>query len=118
MGLGYWTSEHLIYDGATGKLLTDRTWNYKIPGIKDIPSDMRIYFRRNAKNELGVLQSKATGEPSTCLATVFLHAAREAVRAARLQAGYEDTWFDIDIPCTTESIFNAVGHKLEHFTLK
>ncbi|PZC82144.1 hypothetical protein B5X24_HaOG210952 [Helicoverpa armigera] len=118
MGLGYWTSEQLIYDGATGKLLTDRTWNYKIPGIKDIPSDMRIYFRRNAKNELGVLQSKATGEPSTCLATVFLHAAREAVRAARLQAGYEDTWFDIDIPCTTESIFNAVGHKLEHFTLK
>ncbi|XP_047028790.1 probable aldehyde oxidase 2 [Helicoverpa zea] len=118
MGLGYWTSEQLIYDGATGKLLTDRTWNYKIPGIKDIPSDMRIYFRRNAKNEFGVLQSKATGEPSTCLATVFLHAAREAVRAARLQAGYEDTWFDIDIPCTTESIFNAVGHKLEHFTLK
>lgn len=58
MGLGYWTSEKLMYDSVTGKLLTDRTWNYKPPGIKDIPADMRIYFRRNARNEFGVLQSK------------------------------------------------------------
>ncbi|KAJ8720087.1 hypothetical protein PYW07_012130 [Mythimna separata] len=118
MGLGYWTAEKTVYDSSTGKLLTNRTWNYKIPGIKDIPSDMRIYLRRNAKNEFGVLQSKATGEPSVCLATVFLHAAREAVRSARLDAGYDDVWFDIDIPCTVENIFMAVGHKLEHFKLK
>lgn len=26
MGLGYFTSEELIYDKGTGKLLTDRTW--------------------------------------------------------------------------------------------
>lgn len=58
MGLGYWTSEKLVYDHTTGKLLTDRTWTYKPPGIKDIPADMRIYFRRNARNEFGVLQSK------------------------------------------------------------
>lgn len=58
MGLGYWTSEKIVYDGSSGKLLTDRTWTYKIPGIKDIPSDMRIYFRRNGRNEVGVLQSK------------------------------------------------------------
>lgn len=58
MGLGYWTSERLVYDKSTGKLLTDTTGTYKIPGMKDIPADMRIYFRRGARNEVGVLQSK------------------------------------------------------------
>ncbi|KAJ0176240.1 hypothetical protein K1T71_008414 [Dendrolimus kikuchii] len=117
MGLGYWTSEKLVYDTATGRLLTDRTWTYKPPGIKDIPADMRIYFRRNARNEFGVLQSKATGEPAFCLATVIIHALREAVRSARLDAGYEDRWIDIENPCTVENIFMSVGHKIEHFKL-
>ncbi|XP_075976918.1 xanthine dehydrogenase-like [Anticarsia gemmatalis] len=118
MGLGYWTSEKLVYDGATGKLLTDRTWTYKIPGIKDIPADMRIYFKRGSRNQSGVLQSKATGEPSFCLSTVFMHAVRDALRSARMDAGYDDDWFDIEHPCTVENIFMAAGHKLEHFTLK
>lgn len=117
MGLGYWTSEKLVYDATTGNILTDRTWTYKIPGIKDVPADMRIYFRRNARNEFGVLQSKATGEPAFCLATVVIHALREAVRSARLDAGYEDKWIDIENPCTVENIFMAVDHKIEHFKL-
>ncbi|XP_064073184.1 uncharacterized protein LOC113399628 [Vanessa tameamea] len=118
MGLGYWTSEKIVYDEKTGKLLTDRTWTYKPPGIKDIPADFRIYFRRNSTNTLGVLQSKATGEPALCLAAVITHALREAVRSARLDAGYEDNWINIENPCTTEKIFMAVEHKLEHFKLK
>ncbi|CAK1542967.1 unnamed protein product [Leptosia nina] len=118
MGLGYWTSEKLVYDNATGRLLTDGTWTYKPPGIKDIPADMRIYFSKNTKNEFGVLQSKATGEPALCLATVVIHAIREAVRSARLDAGYPDQWLQIDNPCTVENIFMAVGHKIEDFKLK
>lgn len=58
MGLGYFTSENNIMDPDTGRILTDRTWTYKPPGIKDIPADFRIYFRRNASNPFGVLQSK------------------------------------------------------------
>ena len=26
MGIGYWTSEELVYDPKTGMLTTDRTW--------------------------------------------------------------------------------------------
>lgn len=37
MGVGYYTCEDLIYNRVTGRLLTDRTWNYKPPGAKDIP---------------------------------------------------------------------------------
>ncbi|CAG9788136.1 unnamed protein product [Diatraea saccharalis] len=118
MGLGYWTSEKNMYDADSGKLLTNRTWTYKPPGIKDIPADFRVYFRRNARNPYGVLQSKATGEPALCMAVVLTHALREAVRAARLEAGYEDQWIEIGNPCTVENIFMSLGHKLEHFKLK
>lgn len=58
MGLGYWTSEKLVYDEKTGELLTNRSWNYKPPGVKDIPVDFRVAFRRNAPNPSGVLRSK------------------------------------------------------------
>nr|QLI62138.1 aldehyde oxidase 7 [Streltzoviella insularis] len=118
MGLGYWTSEKTLYDAESGKMLTDRTWTYKPPGIKDIPADLRVYFRRNSTNPFGVLQSKATGEPALAMASVITHAFREALRAARLDAGYDDQWVDINYPCTVENIFTAVGHKLEHFKLK
>ena len=37
----------------------------------------------------------ATGEPALCLAAVITHALREAVRFARLDAGYEDKWINI-----------------------
>ncbi|XP_073945780.1 xanthine dehydrogenase-like [Choristoneura fumiferana] len=117
MGLGYFTSEKTIYDPESGRLLTDRTWTYKPPGIKDIPADFRVYFKRNAGNPYGVLQSKATGEPALCLSSVVIHALREAVRSARLDAGYKDDWVHIENPCTVENIFMSIGHKLEHFKL-
>lgn len=71
MGLGYWTSEKVVYDPDSGRLLTDRTWTYKPPGIKDIPADFRIYFQRHSKNSSGVLQSK--GIIYYKISTCFLH---------------------------------------------
>lgn len=58
MGLGYWTCEDIVYDGTTGEVLTDRSWNYHVPLAKDIPVDFNIYFKRNSFNENGVLGSK------------------------------------------------------------
>lgn len=48
MGVGYWTSEKLVYDKNTGELLTNRTWNYAVPMNTDIPQDFRIYFKKNS----------------------------------------------------------------------
>lgn len=57
MGLGYFTSEEIISD-SLGKTLTNRTWNYYVPGPKDIPVDFRIKFPQNDPNPTGVLNAK------------------------------------------------------------
>ncbi|CAL1679573.1 unnamed protein product [Lasius platythorax] len=104
MGMGYWTSEELVYDPKTGALTNYRTWNYKPPGAKDIPVDFRVSFLRNASNELGVLRSKATGEPPLCMSCVIPIAIRKALNSARADAGNTDVWYQLDGPFTNERI--------------
>lgn len=57
LGSGYYTSEEHI-SNVEGKLLTDRTWNYKPPGVKDIPINFRIKFPEHNSNPVGILNSK------------------------------------------------------------
>ncbi|XP_011261213.1 xanthine dehydrogenase/oxidase [Camponotus floridanus] len=104
MGIGYWTSEDLVYDPKTGALTNYRTWNYKPPGAKDIPVDFRVSFSRNSSNELGVLRSKATGEPPLAMACVISIAIRKALNSARADAGNTDDWYQLDGPYTNERI--------------
>nr|XP_050853429.1 uncharacterized protein LOC127065310 isoform X1 [Vespula vulgaris] len=116
MGMGYWTSEDLIYDPKTGALTNYRTWNYKPPGAKDIPVDFRVSFRRNTPNRSGVLRSKATGEPPLCMAFVIPLAIRQALNAARLESGKSD-WYQLDGPVTTEKILLSSLTNKELMTL-
>lgn len=109
MGMGYWLQEELIYDKTNGQLLTNRTWNYKPPTAKDIPIDFRIKFMHNSSNPFGVLRSKATGEPSTCMSIVTLFAVRDAIDAARKDAGLTDPWYELHTPATVEKIFLTAG---------
>ncbi|CAK1583031.1 unnamed protein product [Parnassius mnemosyne] len=117
MGLGMWTSERLIYS-KSGRLLTDGTWTYKPPGALDIPVDFRINFRRNSKNDAGVLRSKATGEPALVLSVVVTFALHEAILEARKEFGYVDTeWLDIDTPYCVENIIKAIAPKIRSYKL-
>ncbi|KAL6263815.1 hypothetical protein P5V15_003898 [Pogonomyrmex californicus] len=104
MGIGYWTSEDLVYDPKTGALTNDRTWNYKPPGVKDIPEDFRVSLRKNSVNTVGVLRSKATGEPPLAMSCVIPIAIRNALNSARADAGNKDTWYQLDAPYTNERI--------------
>ncbi|GLV36466.1 Aldehyde oxidase 2 [Carabus blaptoides fortunei] len=85
MGLGYYTCENLIYD-ENGACLTNNTWTYKIPGVKDIPADFRVKFRQDSTNPDGVLNSKVLAEPPLCLAVSIPLAIRRALASARADA--------------------------------
>lgn len=95
MGVGHWLTESLIYDRMTGKLLTDRTWNYKPPGAKDIPIDFRITLWQKTGNPAGVLRSKGTGEPAICMAISVIFALRQALDSARTDAGLSLEYFHL-----------------------
>ena len=43
-GLGYLTSEEVVVDTETGKLISDGTWTYKIPSAACIPQKMNVEF--------------------------------------------------------------------------
>ncbi|CAH1401638.1 unnamed protein product [Nezara viridula] len=118
MGTGYFTCEETVYKRETGQLLTNRTWNYKPPGAKDIPIDFRITLRKNAPNPTGVLRSKATGEPPLCLSCSIVMALRNAIESARKDSGkHDEVWFDLEPPCTGERIWLGCLTKKEMFKL-
>ncbi|KAL3841843.1 hypothetical protein ACJMK2_019942 [Sinanodonta woodiana] len=106
MGIGYWLTEELKYDPQTGQLLTNSTWEYKPPLGKDIPVDFRVNLLKNAPNPLGVLRSKAVGEPPMCMSCSVLFAAKHAVESARQEIGQFD-YFSLDGPATTEYLQEA-----------
>nr|CAD7398612.1 unnamed protein product [Timema cristinae] len=93
MGLGLWTFEDIIFDPVTGQTLTNRTWNYYVPGPEDIPMDFRVELQKNVSNPLGVLRSKATGEPALCMGAVVYFALMNAINNARKDAGASDDWY-------------------------
>ncbi|XP_012058303.1 PREDICTED: xanthine dehydrogenase-like [Atta cephalotes] len=104
MGIGYWTSEDLVYAPDTGKLITDRTWNYKPPGAKDIPEDFRVYLCKNSYNEVVVYGSKAIDEAPLCMSYVIPIAFRYALNSARAEVGMKEEWYQLNGPCTTERV--------------
>jgi len=103
MGMGFWLKERLIYDENTGEILTKSTWEYKVPFPKCIPEDLRVTLLSNRPNPLGVLGSKASGEAPICLTITIVLALRNAIAAARKDAGRTE-WFRMDLPLLPDNI--------------
>ncbi|XP_063547084.1 xanthine dehydrogenase-like [Cydia strobilella] len=101
-GLSLWLIEDVIYNRHNGEIYTDRTWNYHIIGATDIPNDYRVYFSRNRPNPVGILGSKATGEPATCLSRCVVDSMREAIQASRQDSGYNTDNFLNVVPLVTQ----------------
>ncbi|XP_028039591.1 xanthine dehydrogenase/oxidase-like [Bombyx mandarina] len=116
MGLGYWTTERLVYDKKTGELLTDTSWTYYVPQARDIPQDMRVYFRKNSYSNRPSFGSKMTGEPPMCMTISVPLAIREAITSARRESGIPSTqWFDIDGPYNLESVCLSSATDIKYF---
>ncbi len=61
-GIGWMTVEEVLYN-ADGRLLTDALSTYKIPDLFGAPKEMDIRFLENSVNPMGLMNSKAVGEP-------------------------------------------------------
>ncbi|KAF2904753.1 hypothetical protein ILUMI_01423 [Ignelater luminosus] len=117
IGLGLWTTEKIVLD-KEGRLLTNRTWNYKIPCALDIPIDFRVRFPKNNPNSVGVLNSKTTGEPALCLACSIPCAIRQAVASARSAADPKASkWYPFSGPSDVENTFLNSLNDCKQYTL-
>jgi len=93
MGLGLFLTEDVAFDGTTGELLSVGTFEYKPPYSLDIPQTMNVTLLPDCPNPIGILSSKATGEPPLSLAASVHLAIKYAVRAARADAGSTDDFY-------------------------
>ncbi|KAJ0176229.1 hypothetical protein K1T71_008403 [Dendrolimus kikuchii] len=117
-GLGYFTTEKLVYDKKTGKLLTNRSLTYHVPLCQDIPIQFNVKLRYNSKNPNGVLGSKTCGEMGICTSHGITHAIRDCIMASRKDSGYDvNEWVNLDVPVDTEVILKALDVKYEEFLL-
>ncbi|XP_047736777.1 xanthine dehydrogenase 1 [Hyalella azteca] len=117
MGLGLFSTEKLTYNEDTGEKDLTGTWEYKVPTVFDVPEDLRVHFLSNASNPYGVQRSKATGEPPLCVSYVLVSALRQAIAAARQEAGVTG-WFPMHTPMTVEAIQQLCLVEPEQFKLQ
>jgi xanthine dehydrogenase large subunit len=79
-GMGWVTSEHLVYDEKRN-LLTHSPTTYKIPNVQDTPREFHVDFIENPDNHRNVHGSKAVGEPPFLLGTSVWTAIKNAIGA-------------------------------------
>ncbi|KAL3874743.1 hypothetical protein ACJMK2_037714, partial [Sinanodonta woodiana] len=87
----------------TGYLFTRGPGTYKIPGFGDIPVEFNVTLLKGSVNKKAVYSSKAVGEPPLVLAASVFFAVKDAILAARADAGYGDN-FRLDSPATPERV--------------
>jgi xanthine dehydrogenase large subunit len=102
-GMGWLTTEELVWHPKTGALLTHAPSTYKIPTANDVPAQftVRLFDNRNVHDSIH--RSKAVGEPPLLLAFSVWLAIGDAVAAA---TGREA---QLDAPATPEAILRALG---------
>ncbi|XP_063826491.1 xanthine dehydrogenase-like [Ostrinia nubilalis] len=115
--LSSWIMEEIKFNKQSGELYTDRSWNYKIFGAKDIPHDFRVYLQRRTSNPVGILGSKAVSEPPICLGYGVVESLRSAILDSRHESGYTNEYITLDIPVSNESVVHAAEVKIKEYVL-
>ena len=104
-GMGWLTTEELVWHPTSGALLTHAPSTYKIPTANDLPAELNVQLYDNRNAEDTIHRSKAVGEPPLLLAFSVWLAIRDAVAAALgPQADPR-----LDAPATPEAILRALG---------
>ena len=104
-GMGWLTSEELVWHPKTGALLTHAPSTYKIPTANDAPWVFNTRLFDNPNVEDSIHRSKAVGEPPLLLPFSVFFAIRDAVAAA---GGKHDDPV-LSAPATPEVILRALN---------
>jgi len=103
-GMGWLTTEELVWHPKTGLLTTHAPSTYKIPTANDCPPIFNVALFANANVEDSIHRSKAVGEPPLLLPFSVFLAIRDAVSAA----GGHRTDPPLRAPATSEAILDAI----------
>ncbi|XP_026523709.1 aldehyde oxidase isoform X3 [Notechis scutatus] len=110
-GLGLYTSEEIKFS-PEGQQYTLGPDTYKIPGLCDIPEDLRTYLLPNSRNPIAIYSSRGLGESGVFLGSSVFFAIRDAVGTARKERGLNSA-FTLDSPLNVERIRMACA---DYFT--
>ena len=103
-GMGWLTTEELVWHPQSGKLMTHAPSTYKIPTANDCPPVFNVRLFEGENYEDSIHRSKAVGEPPLLLPFSVFFAIRDAVSAA----GDHRVDPPLQAPATSESILRAV----------
>jgi len=103
-GMGWLTTEELVWHPRTGMLTTHAPSTYKIPTANDCPPVFNVALYDNANVEDSIHRSKAVGEPPLLLPFSVFLAIRDAVSAV----GDHRVDPPLRAPATGEAIMDAV----------
>ncbi|XP_077082323.1 aldehyde oxidase 6 isoform X2 [Siphateles boraxobius] len=110
-GLGLYTMEELKFS-PSGVLYTRGPGQYKIPAFCDVPLKFNVYLLAGSTNPHAIYSSKGIGEPTLFLGSSVFFAIKDAVTAARNDAGLTGP-FQLNSPATPERACLACA---THFT--
>lgn len=101
-GIGWMTMEEVLY-AENGRLLTDALSTYKIPDINAAPKQIDVRFLDNSENPMGIMNSKAVGEPPFMYGIGAYFALMNALKASR-----PDKRFLLKAPMSPELVLTAL----------
>ena len=104
-GMGWLTSEELVWHPQTGALLTHAPSTYKIPTATDLPAQWQVALYGQDNDVDSIHRSKAVGEPPLLLAFSVFLALRDAVSAV----GEHRHRPDLQAPATPQSLLRAIA---------
>ena len=103
-GMGWLTTEELVWHPQSGMLTTHAPSTYKIPTANDCPPVFNVRLFEGQNFEDSIHRSKAVGEPPLLLPFSVFFAIRDAVSAA----GGHRIDPPLKAPATSESILRAI----------
>ena len=101
-GVGYYLMEEMIYSGK-GSLISDNVSGYAIPSCGDVPLDWDIELLNYQPTISGIHSSKGIGESNVQLGLSAYFAVKDAVAAARSEAGMEPV-FELGFPASVDRV--------------